>query len=470
VSANLVEVGAPSVDRMDRAYAAVRAIGRFWLWFFFKRMGVRHPERVPRTGAVLLCVNHPNNFIDSLVVGAAVARKVHYLATASLFRNPLLARFLLAMGAIAVYRRQDDPGQMDKNVQTFAASFEALAAGRLVAIYPEGTTHAEARVQRIKTGAARIALGFEDQHPGALTLVPVGLTFAARKSFRGHVLVSFGPPVPVTPYLAAYRADPVKAVDALTEAIQWAMEAEVVNVERVDDARLVAAVEEIYRDELARELRESRGLAPRDVDPVRLSRGIVEAVQWFKLHDPGRVEGLWQQIQSYRALLSEHRVRDDAVRTWQQRRPPRERLKHGWEAVVGFPIFVYGAVVNALPYVVPRWLARRRAHKETDYMTTRLLASIVAVPLFWGIETWLVSLWASARWTVAFALSLPISGLIAYRYSVGAARFRAGVRMARLGIVHGPARARLVAERAAIIGELERAKREYFAATRGSSF
>jgi glycerol-3-phosphate O-acyltransferase / dihydroxyacetone phosphate acyltransferase len=459
-----------TTERMDRGYAFVRAIARFWVWFFFKRMGARHPERVPRTGPVLLCINHPNNFIDSLVVGAAVPRKVHYLATAALFRNPLLAKFLLGMGAIPVYRKQDDPDKMDKNVSTFEACWQALAAGRLVAIYPEGTTHAEARVQRIKTGAARIALGFEERHPGALTLVPVGLTFEARKSFRGHVLVSFGPPVPVASYLEAFRTEPVKAVDALTDAIQWAMETEVVNVERLDDARMAAAVEELHRDELARELRESRGLAPKDVDPVRLSRGIVEAVRWFKEHDAPRVELLWQRIQAYRALLAEHRVRDDAVRTWRQRRPPQARLKRGWEAVAGFPIFVYGAAVNALPYYVPLWLTHRLAHKETDYMTIRLLTSIVAYPLFWGVETWLVSRWAGALATAAFALSLPVSGVIAYRYRVGARHFRAGLRMARLGIVHGPARASLVAERAAIVDEIERAKRDYFAATKGSSF
>ena len=457
-------------ERMDRGYAFVRGIARFWLWFFFKRAGVRHPERVPKTGPVLLCINHPNNFIDSFVVGAAVPRKVHYLATATLFRNKLLGGFLLGMGAIPVYRRQDDPGKMDRNADTFSACFDALSAGRLVAIYPEGTTHAEARVQKIKTGAARIALGFEDRHPGTLTIIPVGLTFEKRRSFRGHVLASFGPPVPVTPYLEPYRKDQVKAVDALTEAIQWAMEAEVVNVDRVDDACLVAAIEDLYRDELARELRESRGIAPKDVDLVRLSRGIVEAVRWFKTREPERVESLWQHIQSYRALLAEHRVRDDAVRAWRERRPPRERLKHGWEAVAGFPLFVYGLVVNALPYYIPRWLSRRLAHKETDYMTIRLLASMVTYPLFWALETWLVSRWADARWTIAFAVSLPISGLIAYRYLMGAARFRSGWRLAHLGMVHGPARATLVAERAAIVEEIERARRDYFAATKGSSF
>jgi 1-acyl-sn-glycerol-3-phosphate acyltransferase len=70
---------------MDGFYRAVRVVGRFWLWFFFRSVDVRHPERVPAVGAVLLCINHPNNFIDSLLVGGALRRKVHYLATAALF-------------------------------------------------------------------------------------------------------------------------------------------------------------------------------------------------------------------------------------------------------------------------------------------------------------------------------------------------------------------------------------------------
>src|SRR2546425_11454434 len=85
-----------SPGRMDRVYAAVRVLGRFWVWFLFKRVDVRHLERVPDAGPVLLCINHPNNLIDSLLVGAIVGRTVHYLATATLFRNRWLARSLRA--------------------------------------------------------------------------------------------------------------------------------------------------------------------------------------------------------------------------------------------------------------------------------------------------------------------------------------------------------------------------------------
>src|SRR5215510_4348861 len=184
---------AAAPEPVDRFYAVVRTIARFWLWFFWKRVDVRHASHVPASGPVLLCINHPNNLIDSLLVGAVLDRKVHYLATAALFRNPLLARFLRACGAIPVYRKTDAPGKVAgrdaANADAFAACRAAFGEGALVAIYPEGTTHAEARVQRIKTGAARIALGYEADHPGELTLIPVGLSFEARKSFRSRVLV-----------------------------------------------------------------------------------------------------------------------------------------------------------------------------------------------------------------------------------------------------------------------------------------
>src|SRR6185436_12031196 len=151
----------PPTKAGDLLYSAVRALVRFWLWFFFKGVDVRHAERVPVAGPVILCINHPNNLIDSLLVGGVVSRKVHFLATAALFRNPLVARFLLACGAIPVYRRQDDPDKMERNVDAFAACFTTLGHGGLIGIYPEGTTHAEPRVQRIKTGASRIALEYE---------------------------------------------------------------------------------------------------------------------------------------------------------------------------------------------------------------------------------------------------------------------------------------------------------------------
>jgi glycerol-3-phosphate O-acyltransferase / dihydroxyacetone phosphate acyltransferase len=455
----------------DRFYSTVRSVGRFWLWFFFRDLDVVRAHIVPAAGPVLLCINHPNNMIDSLLVGGVLPRKVHYLATAALFRNPVMARFLTACGAIPVYRKQDDPDKMDRNADSFAACFRALERGQLVGIYPEGTTHSESRVQRIKTGAARIALDYQAAGRGApLTVIPVGITFEARKAFRGHVRVSFGEPIPLAPYAPLYRDQPAKAVEALTTTIQWGMEAEILHVGRPERDELIRAVDEIYRSDLIRELQEERGLGTRQIDPLRLSRGIADAAAHFEERDPERVARLWTAVQKYRALLAAYHVRDQTVRSRAHRPAARARLRHSWEASIGLPFFAYGLVVNGLPYLLPRWLARRTARKETDYATTRLLASIVAFPLFWALEVWIVWRLLGPAWALGFALSLPMSGLLAYRYLGGMSRLRNQLRFGVLSLTHRQSATRLLAERQALVAELERAKDDYLAATRGSSF
>ncbi len=459
----------PSPEPAGALYAVVRLVARFWLWFLFREVAVRAAERVPPVGPVLLCVNHPNNLIDSLVVGAVLPRTVHYLANASLFRNPVLGAFLTRAGAIAVHRRQEEPHTADRaerNTETFVAARRALEAGHVLAIYPEGTTHAETRVQRIKTGAARIALDYETAraagHP-PLALIPVGLSFEARKSFRGRVLVAFGEPLPLGPHVARAREEPAAAIHELTEAIQAAMEAEVVHVDRLDVAEVVRAVEDLYRGELVRQLRAERGLPEEAIDVFRLSRAIVEAVAHFREADPARVRDIWQGIQHYRALLDAWRVRDQAVDARLRHDEPSHALRSSGVAVIGLPVFLYGTAVNALPYAIPRWLARVFAKKETDYATIRLLSSVVAFPLCWGLETWLVWRAAGPAWATAFLVSLPVSGLLAYHYLRGLARLRARTGFALLALTHRQAAARLLAERRAIIASLERAKADFLA-------
>jgi 1-acyl-sn-glycerol-3-phosphate acyltransferase len=133
----------------------------------------------------------------------------------------------------------------------------------------------EAHLQRIKTGAARISLGYEVHTPGRLAVVPVGLSFDARKRFRGRVLVSFGEPVDVSSYLAVYREEPAKALHTLTTAIQGAMERDVVHVEGIETAALARAVERLYRGQVEGEHggRRALGTADRPVPYLRADHG-----------------------------------------------------------------------------------------------------------------------------------------------------------------------------------------------------
>src|SRR5205807_8635060 len=110
---------------------------------------------------------------------------------------------------------------------------------------------------------------------------------------------------------------------------------------------------------------------------------------------------------------------------------------------------------------LPGWFAERMSRRQTDYATTRLLASVVAFPFFWALETSLVGWAAGLVWALVFSLSLPLGGLIAYRYLAGTGRLRHQLRFGALLLTRAQEARRLLAERRELVEELERARRDY---------
>ena len=132
-------------------------------------------EPVPADGAVLVVANHPNSLIDPGAVAATARRPVRFLAKAPLFSDPLVGWLIRASGSIPVYRRQDDPGQLERNEEMFRAVHGALESGSAVALFPEGRSHSDPSLSELKTGAARIALGAVPALGGGISGVADGV-------------------------------------------------------------------------------------------------------------------------------------------------------------------------------------------------------------------------------------------------------------------------------------------------------
>ena len=73
-----------------------------------------------------------------------------------------------------------------------------------MAIFPEGTTHSDARLRELKTGAARIALGASIP---SLVIVPTGIYYSAKETFRSDALVLFGAPISIRRERERRRSD-----------------------------------------------------------------------------------------------------------------------------------------------------------------------------------------------------------------------------------------------------------------------
>ncbi|MGY1608547.1 MULTISPECIES: lysophospholipid acyltransferase family protein [unclassified Geodermatophilus] len=119
------------------------------------RLRYRHGERLPRTGPVLLVVNHVS-VLDPLACARLVydnGRIPHFLAKAAVFRG-LAGRILRDAGQIPVARGSSEARG------ALAAAAADLEAGNVVVIYPEGSVTRDAQwwPMQARTGVARLAL------------------------------------------------------------------------------------------------------------------------------------------------------------------------------------------------------------------------------------------------------------------------------------------------------------------------
>jgi glycerol-3-phosphate O-acyltransferase / dihydroxyacetone phosphate acyltransferase len=185
--------GPPARRRID---PLVVGLVRLVLRIFFRRVEVVGRERLPAGRPLVVVANHVNGMVDPLLILASLPVVPRFLGKHTLWRNPVLLPFLLLGGVIPVYRRREMGADTSKNLETFARCHELLARGGSVALFPEGTSHSDPALAPLRTGAARIALESAAQHPGlGVLVVPVGLTFEAKGTFRSRALVEIGEPI-----------------------------------------------------------------------------------------------------------------------------------------------------------------------------------------------------------------------------------------------------------------------------------
>src|SRR5205823_8154473 len=177
----------------------LRSLLRMLIRIFFRRIEVTGVERVPLEGPVIFVLNHPNGLIDPAFLLCLAPRRVSFLAKAPLFRMPVIGFVVRAFKAIPVHRRQDAGGDLAKNAETFEAARGVLVRGGTIAVFPEGTSHSDPKLRPLKTGTARIALGAAAALPphSNLQIVPVGLYYRAKQTFRSAALLHFGSPFSV---------------------------------------------------------------------------------------------------------------------------------------------------------------------------------------------------------------------------------------------------------------------------------
>lgn len=407
---------------------------------FFDR---RHlAGEVPSDGPVLLVANHQNALVDPLVVARTAGRRVRFLAKEPLFRATGLGWLVKAMGCLPVYRASDGH-DTSKNEDTFRAVHDALREGAAVCLFPEGISHDLPEVQRMKTGAARMAFGAEEDSgwTAGVRVVPVGLIWRDKTMFRSDLVTQVGDPLLVSDFR---REDDREGVRELTDAIDSGIRGLTINIERWEDKPLIELAERIYP-------------AEGETRVARLQR-LADRAAELREKDPARLDALRDRAAAFQSLLQRLGLTAEQLETDYRPSAIAAFLVRNFIALlIGLPVALAGGLTYALPYLVIRIIAARTAPKvDVDEVAgIKIMVALLVMPL-WHLGVTCALIWF-LPWMIAvpIAIALPFAGLYTDHFL---RRRRTAIRDLRAFFLVAfvpRARARLTQEREALRADIE---------------
>jgi glycerol-3-phosphate O-acyltransferase/dihydroxyacetone phosphate acyltransferase len=441
-------------------YAALRVPVRAAVGSYFRRVTVRNPEWIPTAGPVLVIANHPATLSEVFILGAWLGRRFHFLAASFVFQPPIRGILARLCGALPIYRRQDNPELTYRNEDVFRACHDLFDRGGAIVIFPEGESMTDRVILPLKTGAARLSLGYESKpgRDGVLAVIPVGLHFSDRTRFQSEVILSVGPRIVLSPFRETGADDPQAAVRQLTATMQQSLEALILNVPDDAIAGFVRDVERLYLEDM-------KEVRPGEPD-LQLLRRMADCIYYYRTFDPQRLYSGWRRTTAYWRKLDALGLRDSVLKEGFPPHTTRAWARMAVGGTAGFAPAVAGLVVNYLPFLVTGLMAKTLAPAASQVSAGRILAGAVFFPLTYGAAAAGLRIGAGWSWAaiaVFLALCFPL-GHFALIYVRWLKVERERLRLAVLASGHRRLIAKLRAERKGLIRTFDEARRDYLAA------
>jgi 1-acyl-sn-glycerol-3-phosphate acyltransferase len=172
-------------------YNFLQIPARIALHFWCRNLKINNKSILKHKGPLLIAANHPNSFLDAILLCSIFKNPIYSLARGDAFKNKTINKILRSLKMFPVYRVSEGVENLEENYKTFEDCINVFKQNGIVLIFSEGKCINEWNLRPLKKGTARLAMtAWEQGIP--LEIIPLGVNYNSFTSFGKNIILNFG--------------------------------------------------------------------------------------------------------------------------------------------------------------------------------------------------------------------------------------------------------------------------------------
>jgi len=172
-------------------YALLKFPAKLAFKIWCRHLQINDPSLLKKSGPLLIASNHPNSFLDAIIIATLFKRPVYSLARGDAFTKKIYYKLLTSLKMLPVYRLSEGAEHLEHNYQTFDTCKEIFKKNGIVLIFSEGKCINEWHLRPLKKGTARLAISSWKDNID-LEIIPLGINYSSFSCFGKNLQLNFG--------------------------------------------------------------------------------------------------------------------------------------------------------------------------------------------------------------------------------------------------------------------------------------
>ncbi len=384
---------------------------------FYKRFEiVNNPKSL--FGRTIYVSNHPNSFMDPIMIGALGRPVVHFMTRSDVFKW-WLKPVLWASHMLPIYRQHDGEDTKAKNTDVFNKVNRSLALGRNILIFGEGFTDDTPirGLKPVKKGAIRMGFGALEacNWNKKIYVCAMGINYTDRNTIYSEFVIQYNKRICLNDFKEIYSQNPVKVINELTKRLETEMQDCIIYVRDKAKYSLLENIMQLTRKGFNHANHDATIPLKKRLDySQKLATWINEEVT----EDRDDLTQLGKEMEAYFTLEKRMKIQDRFVYQ-AQNDEAISRTKELLLLLTVWPLALLGWCHGLIPYLISKKVTEKIMRRKVFWgsvkmMLGKLIGSIYNIPIVMLLTHYLFPHWSLG--IVYFLFVAPTLWRIAYAY------------------------------------------------------